>query len=73
SAACKKKDIGKTFEVLVEGEAKRAISGRTMTGRTSGNKVVVFESESAKPGDYVSVTIEKATSATLTGRINNIN
>ena len=73
SAACKKKDIGKTYEVLVEGEAKRAISGRTMTGRTSGNKVVVFESESAKPGDYVSVTIEKATSATLTGRINNIN
>lgn len=69
SAACKKKDIGKTFEVLVEGEAKKAIAGRTMTGRTSGNKVVVFESESAKPGDYVLVTIEKATSATLTGKL----
>ena len=71
SAACKKKDIGKTFEVLVETEAKRAIAGRTMTGRTSGNKVVVFESDSARPGDYVYVNIEKATSATLTGRINN--
>ncbi|HPT20336.1 MAG TPA: tRNA (N6-isopentenyl adenosine(37)-C2)-methylthiotransferase MiaB [Bacteroidales bacterium] len=71
SAACKKKDIGKTFEVLVETEAKRAIAGRTMTGRTSGNKVVVFESDSARPGDYVTVIIEKATSATLTGKINN--
>ena len=69
SAACKKKDIGKTFEVLVEGEAKKPIAGRTMTGRTSGNKVVVFESEDAKPGDYVMVTVEKATSATLTGKI----
>ena len=69
SAACKKKDIGKTFEVLVEGEAKKPISGRTMTGRTSGNKVVVFESVDAKPGNYVMVTVEKATSATLTGRI----
>jgi tRNA-2-methylthio-N6-dimethylallyladenosine synthase len=69
SASCKKKDIGKTFEVLVEGEAKRAIAGRTITGRTSGNKVVVFESDSARPGDYVYVTVEKATSATLTGRI----
>jgi tRNA-2-methylthio-N6-dimethylallyladenosine synthase len=71
SAAGKKRDIGKTFEVLVEGEARKAISGRTMTGRTSDNKVVVFEADDIKPGDYVMVTIEKATSATLTGKLIN--
>ncbi len=67
SASGKKKDIGKTYEVLVEGVAKKAIAGLTMTGRTSGNKVVVFESSDVRPGDYALVTIEKATSATLTG------
>jgi tRNA-2-methylthio-N6-dimethylallyladenosine synthase len=69
SASGKKRDIGKTFEVLTEGVAKKAISGPTMTGRTSGNKVVVFEAIDVKPGDYVMVTVEKATSATLTGKL----
>jgi len=69
SAVSKKNEIGKSFEVLTEGVAKKAISGPTMTGRTSGNKVVVFEATDVKPGDYVTVTIEKATSATLTGKI----
>jgi len=71
SAVSKKNEIGKSFEVLTEGVAKKAISGPTMTGRTSGNKVVVFEATDVKPGDYVIVTIEKATSATMTGRISN--
>jgi len=69
SASCKKTDIGHSFEVLVEGPAKKAIKGPTMTGRTSGNKVVVFEANDVKSGDYVKVIIEKATSATLTGKI----
>lgn len=71
SAVSKKNEIGKSFEVLTEGVAKKAISGPTMTGRTSGNKVVVFEATDVKPGDYVTVTIERATSATMTGRISN--
>ncbi len=69
SASGKKEDIGKTYEVLVEGVARKAISGPTMTGRTSGNKVVVFEATDVKPGEYVTVIIEKATSATLTGQL----
>ena len=40
-----------------------------MMGRTSGNKVVVFQSDSARPGDYVNVTITRSTSATLIGNI----
>jgi len=69
SASCKKEDIGKIHEVLVEGVAKKNISGPTMTGRTSGNKVVVFEASGVKPCDYVMVKIERATSATLIGKL----
>jgi tRNA-2-methylthio-N6-dimethylallyladenosine synthase len=67
SAAGKKADIGKTFEVLVEGKAKKP-AGAIM-GRTTGNKVVVFKAENIKPGDYVNVTIVSATSATLLGEV----
>jgi len=109
SAKSKKPDIGKTFEVLVEGKARKSIvdpdsselteekeqqssisdadssgdstAGKvadgstgqpqltTMMGRTSGNKVVVFQAESVKPGEYVNVTITRSTSATLIGNI----
>ena len=67
SSASKKVDIGKTFEVLVEGNAKKPASA--LMGRTTGNKVVVFQEEGIKPGDYVNVTIKSATSATLIGEI----
>jgi tRNA-2-methylthio-N6-dimethylallyladenosine synthase len=67
SAASKKPDIGKTFEVLVEGKAKKPTGA--MMGRTTGNKVVVFQVEGVKPGDYVDVTIVSATSATLLGDV----
>ena len=67
SAAGKKQDIGKTFEVLVEGKAKKPAGA--MMGRTTGNKVVVFQAEGVKPGDYVNVTISSATSATLIGEV----
>ena len=43
SAKGKKADIGKTFEVLVEGKAKKAAGA--MMGRTTGNKVVVFQAD----------------------------
>jgi tRNA-2-methylthio-N6-dimethylallyladenosine synthase len=69
SAAGMKPDIGKTFEVLVEGKAKKPTGA--MMGRTTGNKVVVFQAEDVKPGDYVQVMITSATSATLLGEIEN--
>jgi tRNA-2-methylthio-N6-dimethylallyladenosine synthase len=109
SAVSKKADIGKTFEVLVEGKARKSMAppdsaevlgdgmqqksisdadsssdgshGKvsngnagqphlpTMMGRTSGNKVVVFQAVDVRPGDYVNVKIVRATSATLIGEI----
>ena len=67
SAASKKADLGKTFEVLVEGKAKKPAGA--MMGRTTGNKVVVFQAKDIKPGDYVDVKITTATSATLIGEV----
>ena len=62
-----KKDIGKVFEVLVEGKSKR--NADEHFGRTSQNKVVVFPKGDTKPGDFVKVTITDASSATLRGHL----
>jgi len=62
-----KRDIGKTFEVLIEGYSKR--SHDDFCGRTSQNKMVVFPKAGRKIGDLVNVTISKVTSATLMGEI----
>jgi tRNA-2-methylthio-N6-dimethylallyladenosine synthase len=61
------KDIGKTFEVLVEGYSKR--SREDFFGRTSQNKVVIFPKSGTKIGDLVNVKIEKASAATLIGSL----
>ncbi|MCQ2235845.1 MAG: tRNA (N6-isopentenyl adenosine(37)-C2)-methylthiotransferase MiaB [Bacteroidales bacterium] len=58
-----KKDIGKEFEVLVEGYSKR--SKDDLMGRTSQNKAVVFPAGNHKKGDLVRVRIYDATQATL--------
>jgi len=60
-----KKDVGKTFEVLVEGFSRR--SPEHIAGRNSQNKVVVFPATGNTPGDYVNVKISRFTSATLLG------
>lgn len=62
-------DIGKTFEVLIEGDSKR--SELNWSGRNSQNKMTVFPKENynLKKGDYVQVKITDATSATLRGEI----
>ncbi len=65
------KDIGKTFEVLVEGISKR--SEDFLFGRNSQNKVVVFPKGMYKKGDYVQVKITSCTSATLKGETVNNN
>lgn len=67
SLESKKKDVGKVFEVLIEGEAKK--SNEQYYGRTSQNKVAVFPKINAAKGDYTNVIIEKCTSATLIGKI----
>jgi len=67
SEKSKRNDVGKVFEVLVEGFSKR--SEDFLTGRTSQNKVVVFPKEDKKKGDYVRVIIEGCTSATLKGKM----
>ena len=61
-----KKDIGKTFEVLIEGYSKR--SREQLFGRTQQNKVVVFDKQNYKVGQFVRVEITGASSATLFGR-----
>jgi tRNA-2-methylthio-N6-dimethylallyladenosine synthase len=62
-----KEDIGKTVEVLVEGFSKR--SREQLYGRTSQNKVVIFDKENHRVGDLVRVTIKDASAATLFGEI----
>lgn len=62
-----RKDIGKTFEVLVEGMSKR--DENKYFGRTSQNKVVIFDKHNTKKGDYIKVKIDDCTSATLFGSI----
>ena len=62
-----RRDIGKTFEVLVEGYSKR--SREQMCGRSQQNKMIVFPKGNAKPGDLVMVRVTDASSATLLGEI----
>ena len=65
SLCSNRRDVGKTFEVLVEGYSKR--SKDDMFGRTEQNKVVVFPAGDTRVGDRVMCKVEKATSATLIG------
>ena len=65
SLESKELDVGQTYEVLVEGTSKK--SKEHLFGRTSQNKVVVFPKGTFKRGDYVDVTINSCTSATLIG------
>ena len=60
-------DIGKEFEVLVEGYSKR--SREQLSGRTSQNKVVLFDNQGQKVGDLVRVRIKDASAITLFGDI----
>ena len=65
SAESNRRDVGKEFEVLVEGTSKR--SEKQLFGRTSQNKVVVFDRGDHKVGDYVRCRIVDCSSATLFG------
>ena len=66
STASNERDMGNVFEVLVEGLSRR--SSEQLCGRTSQNKMVVFDrTGETAPGDYVRVRINGCTSATLFG------
>lgn len=67
SEASNRRDIGKVFEVLVEGFSKR--SKEQLYGRTSQNKVVVFNKANCRIGQFVNMKITGATSATLFGEL----
>lgn len=60
-------DIGRIFEVLVEGYSKR--SKEQLFGRTSQNKVVIFPREGRHIGEFINVRILSASSATLIGEV----
>jgi len=62
-----RRDIGKTFEVLVEGFSKR--SKEELFGRTSQNKVVIFPRIGRHIGETIRVKINRATTATLFGDV----
>ncbi|MCQ2170519.1 MAG: tRNA (N6-isopentenyl adenosine(37)-C2)-methylthiotransferase MiaB [Bacteroidales bacterium] len=67
-----KADIGKRFEVLVEGPSKKGTSQdgvRQLCGRASNNKMCVWEDTTHNSGDYVTVEIISCTQATLLGRL----
>lgn len=65
SAESNARDVGKEFDVLVEGFSKR--SREQLFGRTGQNKVVVFDKGSHRIGDTVRVKITDSSSATLKG------
>ncbi len=68
SHAHNKLDIGKTFKVLIEGNSKK--SDQEWKGRNTQNKVIIFPKRGEhKAGDYVHVTVESVTSATLRGQM----
>ena len=62
-----RRDIGKTFEVLIEGFSKR--SREQLFGRTSQNKVVIFDKQDLHVGQFIQVKITRASSATLLGEV----
>jgi len=69
SAASNQRDLGKTYQVLIEGSSKK--SDAHWMGRSSQNKVIVFPKgqHSYQPGDYAMVQVTTCTQATLIGEI----
>ncbi len=66
-----KRDLGKQFKVLIEGDSKKNTT--EWKGRSSQNKVIVFPKENYElsKGDYVTVQVTDCTQATLLGTIIN--
>ncbi len=56
-------DIGKSFEILIDGTSKR--SQLKLSGRNSQNKVVIIPKNENQLGDYITIKIKGCSSATL--------
>src|SRR5262249_15495829 len=65
--------IGRTVEILVEGPSKNAIDNGTgpiqLTGRSNTDHIVVFDGNPRLIGQFVSATINEASSFTLFGTV----
>lgn len=61
-----KRDVGKVYQVLIEGYSKR--SNDCLQGRNTANKVVVFPKQAFHKGQYVNVLIDGYTRGTLIGK-----
>lgn len=70
SYLAKQEEIGKTFEVLIDGTSKK--SKDHLMGRTSKNQLIVFPKGNYTLGQLVNVRIERCTSATLIGKAEKI-
>ena len=62
-----RRDVGKVFEVLVEGPSRK--NPEELRGRAGSDKMCVFPGNGHKAGEYVQVEITSCTSATLLGRV----
>ncbi len=60
-------DIGKVFNVLIEGNSRK--SDEFLQGRNSANKVIVFPKGRFTKGQYVNVRVDRCTGATLIGNV----
>ncbi len=67
SLARNRQDVGKVFKVLIEGSSKK--SPAQLQGRNSANKVIVFDNNNYKKGQYVEVKVNECTPATLIGEV----
>jgi tRNA-2-methylthio-N6-dimethylallyladenosine synthase len=67
SLASNQADVGKVFEILVEGPSRK--SDEEYCGRNSQNKMIVFPRQDVKAGDYVKVLVERCSQATLMGHL----
>lgn len=69
--------VGKTVDVLVEGPSKTALRGEgfgesgfgQLTGRSSCDRIVVFEGHERLTGKMVKIRVEEATMVTLFGSV----
>ena len=63
------RDVGKTFEVLIEGTSKK--NEAELYGRNQQNKVIIFKKNQHQKGEYVQVHITHCTAGTLMGEVIN--
>jgi tRNA-2-methylthio-N6-dimethylallyladenosine synthase len=69
--------IGRAVEVLVEGPSKKGqrevdSDVAQMTGRTHGDRIVVFDGNRRQAGQFLEVMIDDASSHTLVGRVKTV-